>query len=181
LQSVYDAVSTATALGIVVVAAAGNGNVDLDSASCNGRFDRAVRDSGAIIVGAGDPNDRSRLNFSSYGSRVDVQGWGQDIVTTGYGDAFGLDEILRRYTNTFGGTSGATPIVTGAALSIQGRLKACHLPLANPTTIRHVLTSTGTPQTGAVAGNIGPLPQLSAALAALGADKCVGVTGASLP
>ncbi len=181
LQSVYDAVSIATALGIVVVAAAGNGNVDLDSASCNGRFDRSVRDSGAIIVGAGAPNDRSRLSFSSFGSRVDVQGWGQDIVTTGYGDAFGQSEILRRYTKTFGGTSGATPIVTGAVLSIQGRLKACHLPLADPTAIRHVLRSTGTPQTGSVAGNIGPLPQLSAALAALGADKCVGVTGASLP
>ena len=39
-----------------------------------GRFDRAVRDSGAIVVGAGDATTRTALTFSSYGNRVDLQG-----------------------------------------------------------------------------------------------------------
>ena len=71
---VFDAIATATALGIVVVEAAGNGAVDLDAPACGGWFDRSVRDSGAIIVGAGEPGSRARLSFSSYGSRVDLQG-----------------------------------------------------------------------------------------------------------
>ena len=91
-QSVFDATQTAVANRITVVAAAGNGNVDLDMADCDGRFDRTQRDSGAIIVGAGGSpasgNDRERLNFSSYGSRVDVQGWGNGVMTTGYGDEY---------------------------------------------------------------------------------------------
>ena len=81
IASVYDAVVVATAARRTVVEAAGNGGVDLDQPGCAGAFDRAVRDSGAIIVGAGAPpgrtqRDRSRLGFSSYGSRVDAQGWG---------------------------------------------------------------------------------------------------------
>ena len=50
--------------------------------------------------------------FSNYGSRVDLSGWGFDVVTTGYGDLQSghRDEW---YTEIFGGTSGATPIVAG--------------------------------------------------------------------
>jgi len=79
--SVFDAIKRATDAKIIVVEAAGNddawGGIDLDDPTCNAIFDRNVRDSGAIIVGAGSPVDRSRLPFSSYGSRVDVQGWGE--------------------------------------------------------------------------------------------------------
>lgn len=49
----YDAITIATAAGVVVVEGAGNGNDDLDGAAFGGAFDRAQRDSGAIIVGAG--------------------------------------------------------------------------------------------------------------------------------
>jgi hypothetical protein len=173
LQPVYDAVSTATALGIIVVAAAGNGNVNLDAASCGGLFNRSVRDSGAIIVGAGASSDHSRLSFSSYGSRVDVQGWGENVTTTGYGYAFNPDDIRQRYTNSFGGTSSATPIVSGAVLSIQGRLKTCGRPVATPASMRQMLVTNGTPQGTATSGHIGPLPRIPDALAALGvAGNC---------
>ena len=89
VDSVFDAIRTAVANGFVIVEAAGNGIVDLDQAACGGKFDRSIRDSGAIIVGAGgSPTsglDRQRLAFSSFGSRVDLQGWGDRVMTTGYG------------------------------------------------------------------------------------------------
>ena len=172
IQAVHDVIANVTALNRIVVAAAGNGNVNLDDAACNGAFDRSTKDSGAIIVGAGHSTERTRMDFSSYGTRVDVQGWGENVVTTGYGDAFNPN-IQRRYTRTFGGTSGATPIVAGAVLAIQGRLKACNLPLATPAQMRQALTATGTPQAGPQTDHIGPLPQIAAALSALGADKCI--------
>lgn len=161
-QPNFDAISTATALGIVVVQAAGNGNVDLDGPSCGGRFDRSVRDSGAIIVGAGAPGSRARLSFSSYGSRVDVQGWGTAVTTAGYGDAFDPGDVRQRYTDDFGGTSSASPIVTGAVLALQGALKARGASLASPVEMREALVATGTPQSGT--GHIGPLPNTGAAL-----------------
>jgi len=164
LQSVFDAIAIATAKGIVVVAAAGNGGINLDSQACGGLFDRTVRDSWAIIVGAGSSTDHSRLNFSSYGSRVDVQGWGQAVATTGYGDAFNPGDIRQRYTNTFSGTSSATPIVAGTILAIQGALKAAGIPLAKPKAMRKTLVKTGTPQSNPGTGHIGPLPRTKAAL-----------------
>ena len=105
-------------------------DVDFIQAGCLNRFNRSIRDSGAIIVGAGAPgtavNARSKLGFSSYGSRVDLQGWGSSVVTTGYGNQFSDPnpaDVTRDYTNTFGGTSGASPIVAGAAVSLQGVAK----------------------------------------------------------
>ena len=76
----------------IVVAAAGNGNASLDDLRCMGKYDRTNpnRDSGATIVGAGGSGvtgcspARQKLGFSTYGSRVDVHGWGECVVTTGY-------------------------------------------------------------------------------------------------
>lgn len=161
-QAEFDTISTATALGITVVEAGGNGAVDLDGPACLGRFDRARRDSGAIIVGAGDPKTRARMSFSSYGSRVDLQAWGGSIWSTGYGDAFNPGPARRRYTSTFGGTSGASPMVTAAVAMVQSALVAQGLRPARPKTIRDVLVATGVPQRGK--DHIGPLPDPHAAL-----------------
>jgi hypothetical protein len=49
----FDAIKAATAAGKIVVEAAGNGGMNLDSAIYGGNFNPAVRDSGAILVGAG--------------------------------------------------------------------------------------------------------------------------------
>lgn len=170
-QAEFDAIQAATALGISVVEAAGNGNENLDDAVFGGKFDRAVRDSGAIIVGAGaTPSsgqpDRSRLSFSTYGSRVDVQGWGELVTTSGYGDLFqGGGDPNQGYTRTFNGTSSASPIVTGAAVALQGVQKAGGgSPLA-PEDVRRILTETGTPQqAGPYSGQIGPRPNLRLAI-----------------
>lgn len=166
-QAVYDATRAATAAGRVVVAAAGNGSLDLDAASCQNRFNRQMRDSGAIIVGAGSSSNRSRLDFSSFGSRVDVQGWGHNVTTTGYGALFnGGNNVRRFYTDSFNGTSSASPIVAGAAVAIQGRLRACNRTLLTSVQMRTLLRNTGSAQTGS--GQIGPLPNVPAALDQLG-------------
>lgn len=173
LQAVFDAVSTLTARGVIVTAAAGNGNVNLDAPECGTTFNRSVRDSGAIIVGAGAPSDRSRLSFSSYGSRVDVQGWGQSVTTTGYGALFNPGDIRQRYTSAFNGTSSATPIVTGAALAIQGVRKSCGLKPLKPAEMRTAMISTGSKQGGDLSTPIGPLPRIIRALKATDAKSCV--------
>jgi subtilisin family serine protease len=172
-DDVFEVVQIASARGVVVVEAAGNGAEDLDHAAYKGRFDRRKRESGAIMVGAGAPavngwTDRSRLDFSNYGSRVDVQGWGRMVATLDYGDLQGCDATGRKYTSAFGGTSSASPIVAGAALlveSIAKTEKGCPL---SPKDLRKLLVETGSPQTdgphGPASQNVGPRPDLSGAV-----------------
>ncbi|MGI5152200.1 S8 family serine peptidase [Plantactinospora sp. CA-294935] len=180
VQSVFDATVLLTQLGAVVVATGGNGGENLDAPEFQGRFDRSVRDSGAIMVGAGSSTNRSRLNFSVYGSRLDLQGWGQNITTTGSNGNLqgGTDPANRniRYTRSFGGTSGAGPIVTGAVVAIQSYLKATGRPVMTATAVSNLLKSTGTPQGGDTAQRIGPLPDLRAALQAVPPSKAVSAS-----
>lgn len=175
----YDAITLATAAGIIVVEAAGNGGEDLDDPVFAGAFDRGVRDSGAMIVGAGadlwytEQSDRSRLDFSTYGSRVDLQGWGDDVVTTGYGDAFdGGGDPDQYYTDLFNGTSSAAPMIAGSAAILEGVQAACGGSPLTPAELRDILVSTGSPQVaGPYPGNIGPRPDLAAALALVDVDN----------
>ncbi|MDA0180623.1 S8 family serine peptidase [Solirubrobacter phytolaccae] len=165
-QANFDAIKTLSNLGIVVMETGGNGGQDLDGANMLGRFDRAVRDSGAIIGGAGSSTNRSALTFSSHGARVDLQGWGQNITTTGSGgNLFGgtAPEMLnRRYTRSFSGTSGAGPIVVNAIVAVQSYLKATGQAPYTSAQLRDLLRRTGTPQTGTRL--VGPLPNVAAAL-----------------
>ncbi|HJV08560.1 MAG TPA: S8 family serine peptidase [Acidimicrobiales bacterium] len=166
-QAFYDAIVLATSAGITVVEAAGNGTQDLDSAAYNPMTSRA--DSGAIIVGSAnapgctDPA-RGRRPSSNFGARVNVQGWGQCVVSTGYGDLQGGADPNVHYTNSFSGTSSASPIVAGAAgvLSSVAQQRGTSL---TPQQIRQILRDTGTPQEFGLAGAIGPQPNLHAALA----------------
>lgn len=171
-QANFDIIRFWTAHGRVVVEAAGNGAANLDSSIYGGRFTRSVRDSGAILVGAsgGYFANNSPACFTNFGSRVDVQGWGDWVATLGYGDWIRVngDDDRQWYTNRFGGTSSATPIVAGAAASIQGHRKARGLPVLNSKKMRQVLVQTGTPQPRPVTQKIGPLPDLRRALQAHG-------------
>jgi len=90
--------------------------------------------------------DRGRCFFSNYGARVDVQGWGWEVTSTGYGDLQGGSDPNQWYTDTFSGTSSASPIVVGALACVQGVLRAHgRIPLS-PTRAIELLRATGSPQ-----------------------------------
>lgn len=162
-ESVWMATRVAADAGVVVVAAAGNGSVDLDRPEL--AYYRNRGDSGAIIVGAGDPQTHQVLGFSTFGLRVDVQGWGIEVFTTGYGNfAMYGDDPNQSYTATFAGTSSATPFVAGAAAVVQQAVKDAELEPLTSEQMRAVLRVTGVPQAGP-GGHIGPLPQIPAAIA----------------
>jgi hypothetical protein len=134
------------AKGIVVIEAGGNGWENLDDLiydkpltgfppQWKNPFNLANPLLGAVIVGAGAPPlgthgrdhgaDRLRLSFLCWGSRIDVQGWGEEVTSSGWaGDLQGGTNLDLFYTDTFNGTSSASPVVTGALISIQGILKA---------------------------------------------------------
>ncbi|MEV6324769.1 hypothetical protein AB0M45_26805 [Nocardia sp. NPDC051787] len=140
-------------------------------------FRGGAADSGAIIVGAGTPPPgfhgrdhgpaRSRLAFSNYGKRVDAQGWGLEVTTTGYGDLQGGSDEDLWYTDVFSGTSSASPIVTGAVASYQG-MSGAAAGRKTPGEVRTRLRETGSPQTDAPARpatqRIGTLPDLRSLL-----------------
>ncbi len=163
----FDAIRYANSRGIIVVEAAGNGAENLDDAiysvrpggfpaSWTNPFNRANRDSGAIVVGAGAPPpgthgvswgaDRSRLDFSNYGALIDAQGWGREVTSTGYGDLQGGGDPRIWYTNRFSGTSSASPIVVGVLGALQGALRAAGKTPMTPATARAWLRATGSPQ-----------------------------------
>lgn len=186
IPSVHDAITVATAARRIVVEAAGNGGMDLDAGACSGAFDRVTRDSGAIIVGAGAPpgysqTDRSRLYFSSYGSRLDLQGWGASVVTTGYGDLHAGAGLNERYTDSFSGTSSATPIVAGAA-ALLNSISRQRGVVQTPARIRSLLAATGSPQQDSpgypASQRIGPRPNLKRALIELERPRTLSPSGA---
>ena len=177
IENVYDAIRIAVGNGIIVVEAAGNGNQNLDSPVFDD--DHApflpANDSGAIIVGAGGAStgfgDRTRLGFSTYGSTVDVQGRGEIVVTTGYGDRNSADGPNRTYTRVFNGTSSASATIAGACAQLQGIYKASTGgQVLTPLEMREILRTTGLPQQPGtnpfrpVGQNIGPRPNLAAAI-----------------
>mgnify|MGYP002621530350 CR=1 FL=1 len=126
--SVWMATRVGADAGVVVVAAAGNGDVDLDGPDYAAYRERG--DSGAIIVGAGSgTTSRAKLQFSTHGARVDVQGWGQNVFTAGYGNyAIYGDDMNRSYTAQFNGTSSATPLVASACVALQQLAKEGVIP-----------------------------------------------------
>ncbi|MFD5270400.1 S8 family peptidase [Streptomyces sp. NPDC058335] len=179
------AIRYATGKGVVVVEAAGNGAENLDDPVYDkspgfplwwtNPFRRSLLDSGAVVVGAGAPPpgthgadwgpDRSRLDFSNFGSCLDTQGWGREVTTTGYGDLQAGENPDFWYTDRFSGTSSASPIVVGAVACVQGVLKASDRSPLDGWQVRDLLRNTGWPQQDApgrpATQRIGNRPDLS--------------------
>jgi hypothetical protein len=177
-QDNFDAIQYAWAKGIVVVEAAGNGEENYDDPLYGQLFDTTYRNSHAIIVGAGysasSASDLERLGFSDYGERVNLQGYGVDVYTTGYGTLFdGGGDENQYYTYGFNGTSSASPIIAGSVTCLQGYYKATYGVPTTSDYIRDVLVSTGTPQTGNTSEHIGPRPNLRAAMSNLAAPPAL--------
>lgn len=161
----FDAIQYVTSLGITVVEAAGNGSVDLDSfQTTDGKYtlnpnSPDFKDSGAIIVGAASYSvPRYRLGFSTYGNRIDTHGWGENVATLDAADG----NSTTGYMSYFSGTSSASPIVTGAAISIQGIAKAKFGTPYSPAELRRLLKSAqyNTPTSDAAYHKIGHMPNL---------------------
>lgn len=175
--SVRDAIAKAVAKGVIVVEPAGNGDLDVGSLGAPWLSDPSDEDaSGAIMVGAGGSglaqpavDDRARVPGSNWGDRVDVQGVGAGVVTSGYSDISGTAPE-RSYTACFDGTSSASATVAAAAAVLQGEVIARTGSPLTPAAMREALVSSGLPQEtaeGSPVRNIGPRPQVAAALAAL--------------
>jgi subtilase family protein len=153
--AVNQAIRDAIAEGVVVCVPAGNGNRDagLDEA-CN-----PIPETGSILVGAtlfdADDTVNRRAGFSNWGSRVVVSAPGDpnnDITAFS-----GADDA---YLN-FGGTSGATPKVAGAAaLMLEANPQLHHAE------IRDILKATGTPITDPGTKPIGTFLNVEGAIAA---------------
>jgi hypothetical protein len=161
-QDNFDTIMVVTANGAVVVEAAGNGSQNLDDPIYGSLFDRDYRDSGAIMCGAATASG-TPYSWSNNGTRVDLNGWGGNVYTCGYGDLQGSPEVDedQYYTAYFSGTSSASPIVTGAVMALQGMSKANYGITLDAVTIRTLMNQTGTPQNAGPL--VGPRPDIQAA------------------
>ena len=171
-NAVYAAIVNAVSNGINVVEAGGNGYVNTNYLTWYGN-------SGAIIVGAGGvytggtwpQGDLSKLDFSSFGRRFDLQGWGENVTTTGYGNLYSAQGYNYWYRKNFDGTSSASPIVAGAVACCVGYWKANISAIPpSPYYLRAVLINTGTPQVAPWTGWIGPRPDLRDAFTAFSSE-----------
>lgn len=164
----FDVIRLGSALGVIIVEAAGNGANDLDTLSFGGygqmlnRSSDDFRDSGAIMVGAAtSAAPHSRMSFSNYGSRIDCYAWGENVNTL-----TGSPGVTNDYTATFSGTSSASPIVSGAALAVQGILHTNPGYRFGPYQMRALLSNEfiNTPSANPNSDRIGVMPDLGAIL-----------------
>ena len=171
---VWNLTKALTDAGRIVVAAAGNGFQNLDSLDYQNYLNYG--DSGAIIVGAGTANlSHSIYSYvsggitygSTYGARVDVQGWFLNVRTTGaipgYGALLFNNDFNQSYMS-FIGTSAATAQIGGVVSVLQSYYKSQTNNTLTSQQMRTILKSTGVAQGGDLTKNIGPIPNMLAAL-----------------
>ncbi|MCG2611190.1 S8 family peptidase [Flavobacterium sp. SM15] len=160
---VWDLTKAATDAGIIIVEAGANGGQNLDSAYYASYMNRG--NSGAILVGGGRSNlTHDRISYSNYGLRFDVQGWAENVFACGYGNVVQVGgDFNQGYTN-FNGTSAATPMVASCVIVLQSYYFSLTGVYMTPVEMRRLLNTTGIPQGTSVVGNIGPLPNMKAAI-----------------
>ncbi|MFH1875018.1 MAG: S8 family serine peptidase [Pseudomonadota bacterium] len=181
---IFDLVEYFTAAGMTVISPAANGSVSLADAAVYpaGYENLSLSDSGSILVGASQGSSMAKASFSNFGSPVETFAWGAGVVTTSApyvtpgiydwdesgGVATPSTDPNSYFTNRFGGTSAAAPMVASAAALAQSYVKDL---LAHgdtrylmPDTIKEILVTTGRAQTDFTGHNIGRQPRIDLAL-----------------
>lgn len=99
--------------------------------------------------------------WAPHGQRIDAYGWGENIIDTTSSDNGGSTTL---YRTNFGGTSGASPIVTGAVLAIQGMAQSQLGYRFGPRQMRALLRdpANGTPPDAGETTAISLMPDLRA-------------------
>lgn len=198
-RAAFDAIRLATFAGRVVVECAGNGGTHLElpvftDPELNGGHHpfavnaagQPLKDSGAIMVGAGfsplfeDTGggrgyERQHNTTSNFGRRVDVQSWGDSILSLGHPKSdpplLYPGPPITLYSD-FGGTSGAGALVAGMCASLQGIARIDFGRSLRPDEMRDLLKAASLPQVArfdqapglpADFWPIGPMPELRAA------------------
>ncbi|MFP3403221.1 S8 family serine peptidase [Pseudomonas sp. SIMBA_065] len=126
----WDVTRSLTERGVVVLNAACNGTSvsDHNARTTQGygvdleqwRYFDDHGEADAILVGACHSWDGKPHQYSNYNYRYRMlNGWGDSVATLGYGALQDKNGHDRDYTSTYGGTSSATPMVTGALALIQ--------------------------------------------------------------
>ncbi len=105
-----------------------------------------------------------RISYSTYGSRINVQGWTENVRASGYGDLVQIGGDFNQGYTDFSGTSSATPIVASCAVVLQSYYFSLTGNYMTSLQMRDILQQTGIPQGTGVAGNIGPLPDMQGAI-----------------
>lgn len=211
----YANIREAVTLGdITMILTAGNGAIDLDEVQliddetmeeiCGGpATDPAAADcwetSGAILVGA-NQGDRDmagtqprKQSYSNCGAEVELNGWGERVVTTSWHPASGPlsnyewntveggpnppnDDVNAYFINEFGGTSAAAAMAAGAATLVQSYFKEISggvppspgSPLLTryllPWKMKEILTDSGVEANAGDGCGIGKQPNLEQAL-----------------
>jgi hypothetical protein len=150
-RHVFHAIQLATRRN-VVIEAAGNWHHDLGNIGVPwlNRNNPQFEDSGAVLVSAASPwvngGSSSKLpdyihepmsdsstgqRAHNYGNRIDCYAWGDAIYTTQLGGGGA----------NFGATSGASAIIAGASLAIQGIRKVKRKNPFAPSMLRRILSS----------------------------------------
>jgi serine protease len=169
------AIQLAVAQGVTVIEPAGNGQVNLDYAlDNNGKrsLDRTSPDfvdSGAIMVGAAT-SFLPHVPEYNFGSRIDCYAWGDTVYTCAAYDPstsppaacnpYGAPAAFQAMFHS--GTSAASAIIAGAAISTQGMASQTGSTLS-PADLRALLSLAdyGTPSgNGIEQDQIGVMPDL---------------------
>ena len=96
------------------------------------------------------------MRGTNFGARIDTHAWGNSIWTTTNTNGWRYDD--------FGGTSGASAIIAGVVLAIQGIAKAKNMTFS-PVQMRNILRDTTInthPKLASELRQVGTMPNLEA-------------------
>ncbi|MEO6680110.1 MAG: S8 family serine peptidase, partial [Pseudomonas sp.] len=114
-KSWWDKIHALTRRDVTVVVAAGNSGLDLSKG-----YISDFGDSGGTLVGCCYSSTGDRHAYSNYGHYTSwFNSWGENVTTTGYSSLQDRG-INASYSNSYSGTSSATPLCAAAMAVIQG-------------------------------------------------------------